>query len=112
MLHYFFIWFSFHLFKHFCKHRLCWSCRQKELFFFGRDVVLSEYSGMIVVTFCVMFSLPFMYYLIKSEEEQDEHIEGFFSVWRAHSDAVCAFIWLFLGFVVAFSFWNIGLGDS
>ena len=80
--------------------------------FFGRDVVLSEYSGMIVVTFCVMFSLPFMYYLIKSEEEQDEHIEGFFSVWRAHSDAVYAFIWLFLGFVVAFSFWNIVLGDS
>jgi len=48
--------------------------------FFAKDVVLSEYSGIIVVTFCVMFSLPFMYYLIKSEEEQDEHIEGFFSV--------------------------------
>ncbi|OGJ12692.1 hypothetical protein A3K62_01165 [Candidatus Pacearchaeota archaeon RBG_16_35_8] len=80
--------------------------------FFARDVVLSEYSGMIVVTFCVMFSLPFMFYLIKVEEEQDEHIEGFFSVWRAHSDAIYAFIWLFFGFVVAFSFWNIVLGDS
>ena len=80
--------------------------------FFERDVVLSEYSGIIVVTFCVMFSLPFMYYLIKIEEEQDEHIEGFFSVWRAHSDAIYAFIWLFLGFIVAFSFWNIILGNS
>jgi uncharacterized membrane protein SpoIIM required for sporulation len=80
--------------------------------FFAKDVVLSEYSGIIVVTFCVMFSLPFMYYLIKSEEEQDEHIEGFFSVWRAHSDAIYAFIWLFFGFVVAFSFWNIVLGSS
>jgi len=80
--------------------------------FFERDVVLSEYSGIMVVTFCVMFSLPFMYYLIKSEEEQDEHIEGFFSVWRAHSDAIYAFIWLFFGFVVAFAFWNIVLGDS
>jgi uncharacterized membrane protein SpoIIM required for sporulation len=80
--------------------------------FFARDAVLSGYSGMIVVTFCVMFSLPFMYYLIKVEEERDEHIEGFFSVWRAHSDAIYAFVWLFLGFVVAFSFWNIVLGDS
>lgn len=80
--------------------------------FFARDIVLSEYSGIMVVTFCVMFSLPFMYYLIKSEEEQDEHIEGFFSVWRAHSDAIYAFIWLFFGFVVAFAFWNIVLGDS
>lgn len=80
--------------------------------FFARDIVLSEYSGMIVVTFCVMFSLPFIYYLIKVEEEQDEHIEGFFSVWRAHSDAIYAFVWLFFGFVVAFSFWNIVLGDS
>jgi uncharacterized membrane protein SpoIIM required for sporulation len=80
--------------------------------FFERDAVLAGYSGIIVVTFCVMFSLPFMYYLIKVEEEQDEHIEGFFSVWRAHSDAIYAFVWLFFGFVVAFSFWNIALGDA
>ncbi|MEK6826142.1 MAG: stage II sporulation protein M, partial [Nanoarchaeota archaeon] len=35
-----------------------------------------------------------------------------FSVWRAHSDAIYALIWLFLGFIVAFSFWNIVLGDA
>lgn len=80
--------------------------------FFGGDAVLSSYSGIMTVTFCVMFSLPFMYYLIKKEERQDEHIEGFFSVWHAHSDAIYAFIWLFFGFIIAFSFWNIALGDS
>ena len=80
--------------------------------FFASDVVLSKFSGMIVVTFCVMFSLPFMYYLIKQEEEQDEQVEGFFSVWRVHSDAIYALMWLFLGFVVAFSFWYIFLQDS
>ncbi|MEK6830314.1 MAG: stage II sporulation protein M [Nanoarchaeota archaeon] len=78
--------------------------------FFENDPVF--FNGLTVVLFCVMFSLPFMYYLIKVEEEQDEHIEGFFSVWRAHSDAIYAFIWLFLGFIVAFSFWNIVLGDA
>ncbi len=80
--------------------------------FFSKDAVLSQYSGMIVVTFCVMFSLPFMYYIIKIEEERDEYIEGFFGVWKAHKDAIYSFIWLFFGFVVAFSFWNVVLSDS
>ncbi len=74
---------------------------------FSNDVILSKFSGMIVVTFCVMFSLPFMYYMIKQEEEEDEQVEGFFSVWKVHSDAIYAFMWLFLGFIIAFSFWYI-----
>jgi len=79
--------------------------------FFSGDFVLAEYSGIIVITFCVMFSLPFMYYIIKQEENEDEHVEGFFGVWRAHSDAIYAFLWLFLGFIIAFSFWYIFLHD-
>ncbi len=81
-------------------------------YFFSSDAVLSKYSGMIVVTFCVMFSLPFMYFLIKQEEEEDEQVEGFFSVWRVHKDAIYAFMWLFLGFIIAFSVWYIVLQDS
>jgi uncharacterized membrane protein SpoIIM required for sporulation len=80
--------------------------------FFSGDSVLSRYSGLIVVTFCVMFSLPFMFYIIKQEEKQDEVIEGFRGVWKVHRDAIFAFIWLFLGFVVAFSFWFIVLGET
>ncbi len=80
--------------------------------FFSKDVVLYQYSGIMVVTFCVMFSLPFMYYLIKKEEEEDEEVAGFFSVWEIHKDAVYAFTWLFLGFIIAFSFWYIFLGDQ
>jgi len=77
--------------------------------FFSGDVVLSKFSGMIVVTFCVMFSLPFMYFIIKTEEKQDEEVEGFRSVWRVHKDAIYAFMWLFLGFIIAFSIWGIVL---
>lgn len=80
--------------------------------FFSNDVVLREYSGMIVVTFAVMFSLPYMYFLIRKEEEEDETVEGFFSVWKIHSDAIFAFMWLFLGFIVAFAFWYILLQNS
>ena len=39
--------------------------------FFPND---SLANGMTVVAFCVMFSLPFMYFMIKREEKQDEQI--------------------------------------
>ena len=79
--------------------------------FFGDDAVLSQYSGMIVVTFSVMFSLPFMYHIIKKEEAEDEEAFGLLTVWSIHKDAIYAFMWLFLGFIVAFSFWFIILQD-
>ena len=80
--------------------------------FFAKDAVLSNYSGIIVVTFCVMFTIPFMYFIIKEEEAEDEEVFGLLSVWKIHKDAVYAFLWLFLGFIIAFSFWFIVLQDS
>jgi uncharacterized membrane protein SpoIIM required for sporulation len=80
--------------------------------FFSGDAVLSKFSGLIVVTFCVMFSLPFMYRMIKREEREDEEIEGFFEVWKVHSDVIFSFMWLFLGFVIAFSFWHAVIGNA
>ena len=80
--------------------------------FFSSDIILYESAGMLVVIFSVMFSLPFMYFLIKREEEEDEQIEGFFGVWKMHKDAIYAFMWLFLGFLISFSFWFIILQDS
>ncbi len=81
-----------------------WAC--------SSDFVLSQYSGMIVVTFCVMFSFPYLYFLIKQEEREDEMVEGFRGVWGVHKDAIFAFMWLFLGFIVAFSAGNIIIQDE
>jgi uncharacterized membrane protein SpoIIM required for sporulation len=72
---------------------------------FARDAVLAKYSGVLVVTFTVMFSLPFMYYMIKLEEKKAIQHMGMFKLLREHERALMAFLWLFLGFVVAFSFW-------
>ena len=80
--------------------------------FFSGDSVLSQYSGLIVVTFCVMFSIPFMYFIIREEEEEDEEVFGLLSVWKIHKDAIFAFLWLFFGFIVAFAFWYMVLQDS
>ena len=80
--------------------------------FFSQDPDLSKASGMMVVIFLIMFSLPYMYFIIKKEEKEDETVEGFKGVWNAHKDALYAFMWLFLGFVIAFSFWYIVLQDG
>jgi Ca2+/Na+ antiporter len=80
--------------------------------FFSEDPALSKASGMVVVLFCIMCSLPFMYFIIRREEKEDEEVEGLFSVWRVHKDAISALMWLFLGFIIAFSFWHILLHDS
>ena len=80
--------------------------------FFSNDPDLSKASGMMVVLFCIMFTLPYMYFIIKREEREDETVEGFWGVWNAHKDALYAFMWLFLGFIIAFSFWYIVLQDA
>lgn len=79
---------------------------------FGGDAVLAKYSGILVVTFTVMFTLPFIYYTLKLEEEKDEKTDGFLRLLKEHSRALHAFMWLFLGFVVAFSFWYIVLSST
>ena len=81
-------------------------------FFFSNDIILYDSAGMLVVIFSVMFSLPFMYFIIMREEEEDEEIEGFFSVWRIHKDAIYALMWLFMGFLVSFSIFFIILQDE
>jgi uncharacterized membrane protein SpoIIM required for sporulation len=74
---------------------------------FKGDAVLNKYSGILLVTFCVMFTIPFMYFAIKNEEEKDIEIEGFFKLMKEHGKALVYFMFLFMGFVVAFSFWYI-----
>lgn len=79
---------------------------------FSGDAVLSKYSGILVVTFSVMFTLPFMYYLFKFEEEKDLRVTGVFRILEEHERAVLAFMWLFLGFIVAFSALHIVLDSN
>ena len=79
---------------------------------FTKDAVLSQYSGVLLVTFTVMFSMPFMYYVLKQEEKKITPQEGSLPLLLEHRRALAAFIWLFLGFVIAFSFWYIVLSST
>jgi len=74
---------------------------------FAQDAVLSRYSGILIVTFTVMFSMPFVYYTIKLEERKTSYRLGTLGLLKEHRKAIWAFLWLFMGFVVAFSFWYL-----
>jgi uncharacterized membrane protein SpoIIM required for sporulation len=79
---------------------------------FSQDAVLSKYSGILVVTFTVMFSIPFVYYTIKFEERKITSERGMISLLSEHKRAIYAFLWLFLGFVLAFSVWYLLLSST
>ena len=79
---------------------------------FSGDPVLSKYTGILVVTFCVMFSIPFVYYSFKNEEEKDMQITGFKRLLKEHGKAITYLMFLFMGFVIAFSFWYIAFEDG
>src|SRR3989338_5794225 len=79
---------------------------------FAQDAVLSKYSGILVVTFTVMFSMPFVYYTLRLEEKKSVTSRGTLALLKEHKSAIYVFLWLFLGFVIAFSFWYIMLSST
>ncbi len=74
---------------------------------FAQDAVLSKYAGILVVTFTVMFSMPFVYYTLKLEESKITPKRGSIALLQEHRKAISVFMWLFLGFVVALSVWYV-----
>lgn len=79
---------------------------------FAKDSVLKGGAGLLIVTFTVICCLPFMYYIIKLEEGKDVEIDNSGRLIREHSKAIWALTWMFLGFVIAFSFWYLILPIS
>jgi uncharacterized membrane protein SpoIIM required for sporulation len=80
-------------------------------YIFRGDDILRVGSGLLLVIFTVMSCLPFVYYIIKLEEGKDLEINSSGKLIKEHSKAIRALLWLFLGFIVAFTFWYIILPD-
>lgn len=75
---------------------------------FKNDPVLSAAGGILVVTFTVMFSIPFMFYMFRIEEvKSSQEGSSAIQLLKEHRRALWAFMWLFVGFVIGFSFWYI-----
>ena len=78
----------------------------------SNNSVLARYSGMFVIIFTVAFTLPYIYYTLKLEERKDKEYDDESTLLKEHSKAIFSFLWLFLGFVVAFSFWYSFLNNG
>lgn len=72
---------------------------------FSQDAVLVKHAGILVVLFTVLFSLPFIYYTLRLEEDRIKKGRGSLELIKSHRHAIYAFLWLFVGFTVAFAFW-------
>jgi uncharacterized membrane protein SpoIIM required for sporulation len=76
---------------------------------FLKDTVLSQYVSILIVTFTVMCSMPFFYFIIRMEEIKDVQIGEERILIKEHGKALAALVYLFMGFVIAFAFWYIVL---
>jgi len=72
---------------------------------FAKDAVLIKSSGILVVLFTVIFSMPFVFFTLKMEEERITKNRGSWQLLKDHRRAIYAFLWLFLGFTIAFFIW-------
>jgi uncharacterized membrane protein SpoIIM required for sporulation len=79
---------------------------------FLRDTVLSQYSSILIITFATLFCIPFMYFLVTLEEAKDIRIKAERALIKEHGRAVAALVYLFLGFIVAFSILYMVLPQS
>jgi uncharacterized membrane protein SpoIIM required for sporulation len=72
-------------------------------FFFAKDVVMAKYMGVLIVTFSVMFCIPFVYFLFRVEEKRNLTTEGIFRVFKEHQRGLNALMFLFLGLLIGYS---------
>jgi len=72
---------------------------------FSKDAVLVKSSGILVVLFTVLFSMPFVYFTLRLEESKIVKNRGSWQLLKDHRSAIYAFLFLFLGFTVAFFVW-------
>ena len=73
--------------------------------------VFRPQSSMVMVFFTVLAAAHIMHALIETEEDVDEK-EDTRTIFIEHSRTLSAFLYLFLGFTVAFTFWNIALDSA
>jgi uncharacterized membrane protein SpoIIM required for sporulation len=70
---------------------------------FADNPIFTKYVSILTITFTVILSMPFIYFTMKREEEKEFRYDNERSLLKEHSRAIMAFLWLFLGFLIAFS---------
>jgi len=71
--------------------------------------IFKDHASLVMVFLTVFACVPLMYNTLKLEERKDLEIRGERRILREHGKALKFLIFLFLGFVIAFSIWYIFL---
>ena len=71
--------------------------------------IFMEYSSLVMVFLIVFASVPLIHSTIIHEERKDTAIKRELPLLKEHSKAIYFFITIFIGFVVALSFWYLVL---
>lgn len=71
--------------------------------------VFKEQASLVMVFLTAMASIPLIYNTIKLEEKKDIAIEKEAALLREHAKALVVFMFLFLGFIIAFTLWYVVL---
>ncbi|MBT4823751.1 hypothetical protein HN695_06710 [Candidatus Woesearchaeota archaeon] len=72
-------------------------------------LIFVKYSSLVMVFLTVLASFPIIYNTIKLEEIKDEHAVSETRLLKEHSKAISAFMFLFLGILVASTLWFVFL---
>ncbi|MBT3405837.1 hypothetical protein HN419_01585 [Candidatus Woesearchaeota archaeon] len=69
--------------------------------------IFSDQAGLIMVFLTVLASVPFIYKLLKGEEEKDLVAEREMGLLKEHTKALSYLTFLFIGITIAFTFWYL-----
>lgn len=72
---------------------------------FAKDPIFSKHASILTITFTVIFSMPFIHSLIRVEEIREITEGRNRTLFKPHFKAISSLMFLFLGFLAAFSFW-------
>lgn len=89
-----------------------WGFVYATLAIFVSIYLFREYSSMVMVSFTTMVSVPLIYGAIKIEEKKDMHISSETRLLKEHGKVLAFFMFMFLGYVVSFSFWYVVLPNT
>ncbi len=71
--------------------------------------IFKDYSSLVMVFLTVNVTVPIMYHTMKLEEKKSMEIKSETLLLKEHSRAISFFVYMFIGFVIAFSLWYIFL---
>jgi len=63
----------------------------------------AKYIGIWIITFTVILTIPFVYFLFRVEEKKDLVYDGAFRIFKEHQKALISLTWLFLGLLIGYS---------